>query len=146
MIDITQLPWVSLENHSQLPAISAVYLAIDGNDIVQYIGRSVNLRKRWTDHYIRADLSGCDSVRIVYVEAEPELLDDLEAALIGYFEPILNASNFDVLPGTRARISFTLEKAVKDKLQTQADEESRTLSNYMNLLIKRAIEAGLVGK
>lgn len=45
----------------------------------------------------------------------------------------------------KERVSFTLEKDIKDRLQKQADRESRTLSNYMNLLIKRALDAGLVG-
>jgi hypothetical protein len=41
----------------------------------------------------------------------------------------------------KARIMFTCEHDIKEKLQTWADSENRTLSNLMELLAEQAIAA-----
>ena len=39
-LDLSKLPFIPLSKKSNLPSIPGVYLCVDGNDIVQYIGKS----------------------------------------------------------------------------------------------------------
>jgi DNA-binding Xre family transcriptional regulator len=86
-IDPLQLPSVALTDRKQLPQIPCIYFAIDPDNVVQYIGRSVNPRQRWQNHHRQAQLIGC---RIAYMECDAALLDEVETALIEWFSPQLN--------------------------------------------------------
>ena len=89
-INILALPSVSLEQRSQLPTTPCVYLAINGEGKVQYVGKSNNPRKRWESHHKGIDLALIGGIRIAYIESDADLLPEIERALIAYFHPPLN--------------------------------------------------------
>lgn len=47
-LTLSSLP---LEKRSQLPAVAGIYFVLNKNKQVQYIGRSVNIRRRWSGHH-----------------------------------------------------------------------------------------------
>ena len=49
-LDISKLPWLPIEEKSAFPTQIATYFCIDGNDVVQYINRSVNSKSKWSSH------------------------------------------------------------------------------------------------
>ncbi|MGF2037355.1 MAG: helix-turn-helix domain-containing protein [Nostoc sp. CmiVER01] len=90
-IDPLALPSVSLQERSQLPARSCIYFAIDSHGVVQYIGRTVNLKNRWSSHHCYGYLKRIGNVRIAYIEvSDHNLLAEIEDALISHFNPLLN--------------------------------------------------------
>lgn len=90
-IDLVSLPWLPLEEKAAFPKRPSIYFAIDNLGNVQYIGRSVNTKKRWAQHHRYAALSSMGEVRIAYLFVDaPELLPEVEKALIQWFQPPLN--------------------------------------------------------
>lgn len=90
-INVEQLDSVLLSDFKQLPESPGVYFAIDARSNIQYIGRSSNIRQRWTGHHRKPELKKLANIRIAYLLLENEaLLADIEEALISYFEPPLN--------------------------------------------------------
>ena len=84
------LPSVPLENRIELPTESCIYFAIDSQGVVQYIGRTANLKQRWSGHHQLGDLSLLSGVRIAYLSLDGSLLVEVEKALISWFKPPLN--------------------------------------------------------
>jgi hypothetical protein len=91
-ISLESLPSVPLEDRQSLPCEPCIYFAIDGQGVVQYIGRSVNPARRWASHHKRRSLESIGGVRIAYLALDADLLADVEAALIEWFNPPLNCS------------------------------------------------------
>ncbi len=90
-IDLTALPSVALCDRTTLPPVPAIYFALDSLGNMQYVGRSVNLQQRWTRHHRQCYLENMDGVRIAWLTVNaPELLPEIEAALIEWFNPPLN--------------------------------------------------------
>lgn len=90
-IDLASLPWLPLEEKTAFPKRASIYFAIDSLGNVQYIGRSVNTKRRWGNHHKYHDLTGIGGVRIAYLFVDsPELLPNIEKALIQWFQPPLN--------------------------------------------------------
>ena len=48
LIDISSLPWLPLDARSAFPKQPAIYFAIDSKNRIQYIGRSLNPKSRWS--------------------------------------------------------------------------------------------------
>lgn len=91
-IKIQHLPSVDLLKKDSLPKLPGIYFAIDSLDRVQYIGQSENLYRRWLDHSRYSDFKRIGKVRIAYLFiSSKELLPQVEAALIYYFNPSLNS-------------------------------------------------------
>lgn len=111
-IDLLTLPSLSLEQRSQLPNTCCIYFAIDSQDIVQYIGRSLDLQQRWTQHHRQCQLQNMDGVRIAWLTVDaPELLPEIEKALISWFAPRLNGCrNPDELLNKSIRLKRLREK------------------------------------
>lgn len=90
-IDLKSLPWLPLTEKAAFPKQAAIYFAIDSQGCVQYIGRSVNVRARWGNHHKFNQLDAIGNVKIAYLFVDlPELLPQIETALIEYFQPPLN--------------------------------------------------------
>jgi hypothetical protein len=86
------LPSVAIDDRKKLPETPCVYFAIDSNNVIQYIGRSVNPRQRWARHHRTPQLVELGGVRISYLEiSNSELLPEIEKALIDWFTPSLNS-------------------------------------------------------
>lgn len=91
------LPFVNLEERIKLPCVPCIYFAIDSQGRIQYIGRSVNPRKRFQSHSKGFELGGISGIRIAYLETEIDLLHGIEQALIDWFQPPLNSIKKPVL-------------------------------------------------
>jgi type 1 fimbriae regulatory protein FimB/type 1 fimbriae regulatory protein FimE len=90
-IDLEKLSSVSLYERALLPKSSGVYLVIDDKGVVQYIGRAVDIHKRWLSHHHVRELELSQSnLRIAWILMELPLLYHVELALIHYFLPPLN--------------------------------------------------------
>ena len=110
-IDFKKLPSVSIENRRQLPESSCIYFAIDSQDKIQYIGMTVNVKKRWRHHHRFEELEQIGGIRIVYLEvSEPALLPAIELALIKYFSPFLN----DLTVLAAAHAALASKRAIPD--------------------------------
>lgn len=89
-LDFNTLPSLPLSNKKALPEVTCIYLAIDSLGSVQYVGQSINLRQRWANHHRFSQLAELD-VCITWIEvSKPELLNEIESALIEWFDPPLN--------------------------------------------------------
>ncbi|MBW4603941.1 MAG: GIY-YIG nuclease family protein [Calothrix sp. FI2-JRJ7] len=89
--NLKPLPWVSLNAKSQLPATSGIYIAINSQNKVEYIGRSVNIRQRWENHHRYKQLKSIGGIKLCYLAVENvDLLNRLETALITCLKPPLN--------------------------------------------------------
>ncbi|MGL5061898.1 MAG: GIY-YIG nuclease family protein [Microcoleus sp.] len=90
-INPLSLPCVSVEDRKRLPKTPSIYFAIDAQNQIQYIGRSINPRQRWANHHRFGEVQNC---RISYFECDAILLSEIELALIDYFNPPLNRLPF----------------------------------------------------
>ena len=107
-LNLSTLPWLPLEAKSAFPRKPAIYFAIDSQDSIQYIGRSNDVRERWKNHHRYEELAAIGGVRVVYLFIEaPELLPEIEAALIDWFQPQLN-----LISSGRGAASFDSEQVV----------------------------------
>lgn len=138
-INPSALPSMSLEQRSQLPTTPCCYFAIDAYDQVQYIGRSVNPQQRWLQHHKYGDLFRMSGVRIAWLSvSSPELLPEVEKALIDWFRPPLN--RVAALEPQTARVGVVVPKDLKERLKRVADEQQRTLSQMAAILIKEGLD------
>lgn len=87
-LDLATLPSLPLSERKQLPATPCVYFAMS-NGSVQYIGRSINLKTRWSAHHHYHDLATDSCIAWILV-SDPSLLPQIERALINWFNPPLN--------------------------------------------------------
>lgn len=90
-INLNDLPCVPLNKKKELPTVAGIYFAIDAQGKVQYIGRTKNLKNRWTRHHRESQLNELTNIKIAYLEiSEISLLSEIERALIKWFKPFLN--------------------------------------------------------
>ncbi|MGB3208694.1 MAG: helix-turn-helix domain-containing protein [Crinalium sp.] len=91
-VDLTALPFLPLTDRKLLPEVPAIYFAIDQNNVIQYIGRSVNLKQRWVGHHRYRQLEKMSGIKLVWLEiSDVSLLTTIEEVLIDFFDPILNS-------------------------------------------------------
>jgi len=141
-LDIKTLPWLPLEEKAAFPKKPAIYFAIDSQGAVQYIGRSVNVRKRWGRHHKYDVLSEIGNVKIAYLFVDVvELLPKIEAALIEWFNPPLNLLASYTEYGVSQRLNAILPDNVYTELLSLAEEEKRTKSQMAAILIEEALQA-----
>jgi hypothetical protein len=133
-IDPLSLPSVPVADRKQLPTVPCVYFAIDSTDAIQYIGRSVNPRKRWQNHHRHAQVIGC---RIAYMQCDGALLDEVETALIEWFAPPMNG-RAPIEKGQR--FTFTIEPQIHDLLKVQAKIDRRSIGSLLNHLVAKHLE------
>lgn len=92
-IDPLTLPSLPLGERSQLPNCPAIYFVLTG-DCVVYIGRTVNLKNRWTSHRVMSFVQKQDNARLAWLECnDASLLPEIETALLNHFQPSLNVRN-----------------------------------------------------
>ena len=86
------MPSVAFSELDALPKEPGIYFAMS-NGIVQYIGRSENLCRRWKQHHHHSEMQQFDDVNIAYMLCPVELTYEIERALIDWFSPPLNRVN-----------------------------------------------------
>lgn len=121
-IDPLSLPSVPVADRKQLPEVPCIYFAIDSTDAIQYIGRSVNPRRRWQTHHREPQVKEC---RIAYMQCDEALLDQVEQALIEWFQPMLNRT--DVAKTLRQSMPYYLYEISK-ALGRSGERELRTVA------------------
>ena len=120
-INFASLPWLPLDAKTAFPKNPAIYFAIDSTDTIQYIGRSVNPRARWQNHH-RYESIG--NIRIAYLFVDlPDLLAEIETALIEWFDPPLNVVG---------KVSNLRESSASSNIKIKLKEvrESKNISQY----------------
>ncbi len=141
-VDPLALPSLLLTDRSQLPVCPAVYFALDG-DHVLYVGRSGNLQQRWMAHHRYNQLKEFNNVRIAWLEcSDTNLLPEIEAALIKYFQPSLNGEliPFKIPSTSLAKIMIYAPYDLKETIERLAKKENRSLSNYIVTVLQRIAE------
>ncbi len=87
-INLSSLPWVPLDATAGFPKKPGIYFAIDSQGEIQYIGRTKDVRGRWQNHHRFEVLDAIGGVKIAYLFIDsPELLPEIEEALISWFDP-----------------------------------------------------------
>ncbi|NJN13865.1 MAG: GIY-YIG nuclease family protein [Richelia sp. RM1_1_1] len=144
-IDVENLPNVLIEEKSNLPTDSGIYLAIDANNKVQYVGIARGLfgiRGRWCQgkHHKEKELQAISSIRIAYILiGDKELLPEMEQALIQWFRPPLNR---EFLPpktqfrGVQNRTSVTIPESLLVWFQDYCKKQKRSVSAQISFMIE----------
>ena len=92
-INLKLLPSILLIDRKQLPSVASIYFAINSQNVVHYIGRTTNLRKRWQRHHQRSALDALGDIKIAWIKIEEiALLVEIERSMIEFFRPLLNGS------------------------------------------------------
>lgn len=101
-INPQSLPSLPFERRGSLPEHSAVYFVLQ-DDRILYIGRTVNLMKRWRSHPRKYQFKDTTSaIKIAWLKcSDPKLLPSIEIALIHFFKPEFNES----LPGSNTKLA-----------------------------------------
>jgi DNA-binding transcriptional regulator YiaG len=89
-IELERLPRLPLSRRKDLPAVSAVYIAVGPNDIIEYIGQAVDLRRRWRRHECSFELESPRNTVIYWLETPWENLTLIENHLIETLRPRIN--------------------------------------------------------
>lgn len=89
-LDVSKLPSMPLSQKRQFPAIACVYLVVDTQNVVYYVGRTINLLNRWTNHQKYKQAKKLNQPRITYLEVSVYLIPDVEAFLIRTLKPQFN--------------------------------------------------------
>lgn len=138
-VDLLSLPSLPLADKAQLPDIFAIYFVLDG-DRVLYIGKTINLRERWTTHHrLKQFKKMTVPVRIAWIEcSDATLLTSIEAALIEHFQPLLNQTKYEQ---TKPKVTAYVLGAMSAVIDSEAAKEWRSKSQMIELLLKEALEA-----
>ena len=137
-INIFELPSLPLGQRSLLPATPSIYFALDSLGNIQYIGRSTNLQNRWVNHHRCGQLNAIGGITIAWLTLDsPELLVDIETALIKWFNPPLNRSE---VVTDKKQISVYLEPDVKVELDRLARKRKRSVNSLVEILVEREIK------
>jgi len=95
-LDLSLLPSLPIEEKSHFPRVACVYFVIDGEEQIQYIGRSINLFLRWKNHHRINQVERCKDARVAWLKVEdPFSLSKVESVLIEFFLHLLNNSPID---------------------------------------------------
>jgi len=140
-LNLLVLPSVALSDWKQLPCTPCIYFAIDSFGAVQYIGRSVNPRSRWARHHRRNQLDAIGNVCIAYLSVDlPELLPEIEEALIAWFKPPLNgwdAPKSLPLATQKPKLSVYLEPELLEWFQEYCKAQERSISAQVVFMIRQ---------
>jgi excinuclease UvrABC nuclease subunit len=137
-IDLYSLPLLPLINRSQLPAKAGIYFVLDEYKTPLYIGRSNNIKSRWIGHHRLSELRNISGINIAWLEiSDPVLLSDTEAALIEWFNPVLNGKKFKDTAEIRVFVSPELRNQFKGKCVTQGKTMSEVLAEFMSAYVKQ---------
>jgi hypothetical protein len=138
-LDPLTLPSMRFEDRKKFPEVACVYFVYDANGVLQYIGRTGRLRRRWSKHHREQWAE-----RIAWLEtgaAEDQI--GIEEALIQRFRPPQNGKVY--IPGRIAsdnqavtiNLNVAVPPGVRDELIRLAAADYRPLSNFARRAIER---------
>lgn len=74
-----------------LPSCAGIYFVISASEEILYIGKSVNIARRWTNHSRRIEVIENAGARIAWMLiSDKSLLSQIEMALLNWFDPVLS--------------------------------------------------------
>lgn len=98
---IERLPFTGFLQKKTLPTESGIYFALSESGEVLYIGRAGDIAQRWTAHHRAKQLEEMNCARLAWLTvSNPELLPEIEAALITHFQPVLNGTPQEGIPNS----------------------------------------------
>lgn len=133
-----ELPSMPMADYKEFPKIQAVYFVHFDKELV-YIGKSINLRRRWSAHDLRYSAEHTGEIRVSWLDCtgfQPRELSDFEASCITYFKPLLNGH---AMP---EQFTFRLPEKAAIALRQYCDKEGLILSVFL----ERAVMQHLVYK
>jgi len=89
-LDISGLLSIPLTSRATFPDKPCVYMAVDCDGFIHYIGKSIRPRQRWACHVKYGPLSEKNEVKIAYLFLDEKSLDNAEQALIELYRPPMN--------------------------------------------------------
>jgi hypothetical protein len=89
-IFLDTLPSVAFCKYRELPTSPGIYFARLPNGNAAYIGSTINLQQRWTNHHMSQELEENGCVTIAYYLCKEEELNQLEHRMIQELNPSLN--------------------------------------------------------
>jgi hypothetical protein len=148
-IDLKALPWLPLDEKASFPKRPVIYFAVDSLSQIQYIGRSVNCRQRWCSHHRYQSLTSIGEIKIHFLFVDSiKLLEEIEAALIQWFDPPLNVQlkglykdNADEFNNTgskgkgKQRVNYKLDSTLRGILTSMANRKRRNEGAQIERLI-----------
>ncbi|MCC5644754.1 helix-turn-helix domain-containing protein [Nostoc sp. CHAB 5824] len=137
LINPSLLPSMPLEWRKALPECPAIYFAIDADNQIQYIGQSGNLQLRWEYHHRQKQLELMNGVVIAWLTIDSlDLLAEIEAALINWFNPPLNLikPRLEEVPEKCKNIEHLRTKAnlTQRQVAEALGKTDQTVSNWEN--------------
>jgi GIY-YIG catalytic domain len=139
-INLSTLPFVSLDCRKDLPECPGIYFVVDNAGTVQYIGRSNNIRQRWSRHHRYNQLKMLESVVVAWLQVSDSLLlSSIEIALIEYFQPLLNNQ---VTPDKQKRtfLQIAISPEKKEKFAKKVQQKGRNITDVLTKFIDDYIE------
>jgi len=131
------LPSLPLAQRRSLPSCPAIYFVLEGCSLCQC--KANNLLQRWAMHHRYSQLKSMENVRLEWFGcSHASLLPEIEQALIEWFNPPMNGL---AVATDKARVSTYIDYELKEQAEKAAQLERRSLSNYLEQLIKRDVES-----
>lgn len=125
---LQQLKSVPLLHRSQLPPVAAVYLVYQ-SDRLLYIGRTENLKQRWSGHHRQKQFSELEEVRIAWFPCTEDA-PLLESTLIELLEPEFNGQEQPNITG-KSLINFRCPDDVLEAISDRAVESGESKSSVV---------------
>ena len=143
--DPLRLPSLPLEWHKALPAVSGVYLVLNSDSQVLYVGQSGNLQKRWKKHHLKKQLLEMGGIRLAWIELpDVSSLDEKEFSLIQRLAPPFNQKTTLVKRRSQVPTGLTLHcrlpvlmaKRMPPLTQRQLAEDTKLSPTTINQLYR----------
>jgi hypothetical protein len=129
-LELSALYSLPLLDKERLPSITAVYFCLSPNNEVLYIGQTINLVNRWTQHHRYQHLKEIDGVRIAWLEVPAEMLLSIEESLIDRFKPLLNTGDFPCVTEAQRRAFKKYYEANKHKWDNHTESAKEARRKY----------------
>jgi hypothetical protein len=130
-------PFVERE---RLPPISTVYFAFSSTGEILYIGRTIDLCRRWTVHHRLRQLEQLGCTRIAWHAANREVLEGIESAMIQESQPPLNRPWAPPLaqhkPVGIHRLACRLPEDLYKAIQQTAKADTRPINSQVIVLLR----------
>ena len=110
---VSELSCLFLEEKNCLPSVAGIYIVYVGSEVL-YVGRSINIKQRWSSHHKVGLISKHPGAKIAWIECDSLFLHDLEYGLIASLSP---AENWEI----KGRESIS--QAFRESLGKNEDQE-----------------------
>lgn len=108
--------------------MKGVYFLLKGEDVI-YIGQSVNMERRLTDHCFK------DYDAFVFVPSDNR--EDLEAEMIRLIKPIGNTQNTGIKKvDDRFVTNLRIDPKLAEKVKASADAAKRSMNKEIELVLE----------